>query len=531
MNKQSTLKLFLPIIIAISIVIGFLLGTGLPTSVSSSPIKALKGKNFNMLNEIINYVDNEYVDTVQRDVLIENTVQYLLQELDPHSYYIPAEELQAMNEPLDGNFEGIGIQFNIRKDTIVVVTPISGGPSEQVGIKAGDRIVKVDEEVVAGVDITNADVMKKLKGEKGTKVELEVYRRKSAPLNFTITRDQIPYYSVEVSYMIRPNTGFVKISRFARTTYEEFMEASSKLLKSGMDTLILDLRGNGGGYLNAAVNIADELLDVGDLIVYTEGRARPREEYFSTKAGSLKDLPLKVLIDEGSASASEILAGAIQDNDRGTIIGRRSFGKGLVQEQTMWPDGSATRLTIARYYTPTGRCIQRPYESGTKAYQEAIYDRYENGELYSADSITLPDSLKYTTAGGKVVYGGGGIMPDQFVPADTSGVSPYFNAVVYRGLIYEFAFNYVDQNRKSLNEKYSSAEDFHGAVKNTGIYDEFTAFAQSKGVDKEMQGAADSSNLIQLRLAAYIARNVWGSEGFYFFLNRDDLTVKQALPQ
>lgn len=530
-KKTSKVVIYLPIIVAVAVVVGFLLGVNIspgPTAQTDSII-SFKHRNFNILNEIITYIDQEYVDTVQKDQLIEETVQHLLQELDPHSYYIPAAELKAMSEPLEGNFEGIGVQFNIQKDTVVVVTTISGGPSEKVGLKAGDRIVKVDGELIAGNGITNQKVMKLLKGKKGTKVNLTIDRQNEKDLDFVITRDQIPYYSVDVSYMLNKDVGYVKISRFAKTTYEEFMEATEKLSNAGMKNMVIDLRGNGGGYLDAAVNIADELLPKGKMIVYTEGRKRERENYLSRRAGKYQSTPISILIDESSASASEILAGAIQDNDRGEIIGRRSFGKGLVQEQTPWPDGSATRLTVARYYTPTGRCIQRPYNNGIEAYNEDYYHRYETGELYNPDTIDFPDSLKYETPEGKIVYGGGGIMPDHFVPMDTTGGSFYLNSLVYKGLVYEYAFNYADSRRDEIKAQYETPENFDRQFPIQAVLDDFVVFADEKGIKKDEKGYLRSKQLLQERLKAYIARNIWNNEGFYLIINKDDHAVEAAL--
>lgn len=526
-KKSGKLLIYLPIIVSVAVVVGFVLGANVNgTNSSSDPsIISFKHRNFNILNEIINYIDQEYVDTVKKDELIEETVQHLLQELDPHSYYIPASELKAMSEPLEGKFEGIGVQFNIQKDTVVIITTISGGPSEKVGLQAGDRIVKVDGELIAGNGITNQKVMKLLKGKKGTKVNLTVDRFVEKNLDFTITRDKIPFHSVDVAYMLNKDIGFIKISRFAKTTYQEFMEATQELAQQGMNQLVIDLRGNGGGFLDAAVRIADELLPKGKMIVYTEGRARDRQNYYSEKDGTFQNFPVAVLIDQSSASASEILAGAVQDNDRGEIIGRRSFGKGLVQEQTNWPDGSATRLTIARYYTPTGRCIQRPYGEGTDQYLEDFEHRYETGELYNADTINFPDSLKFTTPGGKIVYGGGGIMPDFFVPIDTTGGSFYLNKVVYRGLVYDYAFDYVDKNRSEIETLYKNSEEFHQNIENGELLLDFIKYAKTKGIEGTQEEIDRSEQQLLRRLKAYIARNVWNNEGFYRVLNDDDEVV------
>lgn len=525
----------MPLVLFGSLAVGFYLGSKLQWSSTGSDVGLQPSVLFSKSNEgqkleqIIRYIDNEYVDSVQRKELVDQSIQYILQELDPHSYYITAEELAALNEPLEGNFEGIGVQFNIRKDTVVVVTPLSGGPSEKVGIRAGDRIVEVEGELIAGIGIRNSDVLKLLKGEKGTKVQVTIKRDKEDSLNFTIVRDRIPIHSVDVAYMINQEVGYIKISRFAKNTYQEFEEASRKLLKRGMKELILDLRGNGGGFLDAAVSIADEFLPAGELIVYTEGRARPREEFIATGNNLLLNTGVSVLIDEASASASEIVAGAIQDNDRGNIIGRRSFGKGLVQEQTMWPDGSATRLTIARYYTPTGRCIQKPYSDGTESYHEEMYERYEHGEFFSQDSLVVNDTLKYTTKGGKVVYGGGGISPDVFVPYDTTSRSSYLNALVYNGIIYDWAWNYADHHREELTA-YESSEDFVNSFKLTpALYSDFENFASERGVTDYLSGARKSEAEIKRRIKAYVARAIWNNEGFYPIWNQKDPVINASL--
>lgn len=531
-KKTGKLLIYLPIIVSVAVVIGFLLGANVNSGNSNSQnssIISFKHRNFNILNEVITYIDNEYVDTVRKDELIEETVQHLLQELDPHSYYIPASELRAMTEPLEGKFEGIGVQFNIQKDTVVVIATISGGPSEKVGLQAGDRIVKVDGEVIAGNGITNGKVMKLLKGKKGTKVDLTIDRIEEKSLEFTITRDKIPFYSVDVSYLMKDDIGYIKISRFAKTTYEEFLQAAKELSDLGMKKMIIDLRGNGGGFLDAAVNIADELLPKGKMIVYTEGRARERQNYLSTKNGIYQDISLAVLIDQSSASASEILAGAVQDNDRAEIFGRRSFGKGLVQEQTNWPDGSATRLTIARYYTPTGRCIQRPYEDGTDEYLEDYQHRYETGEVYGTDSIDFPDSLKFMTPEGKVVYGGGGIMPDHFIPIDTAGGSFFLNQVVYKGLVYDYAFDYVDSKREYMEKTYSSSLNYKMQNDDEALLADFILFAQKKGITATPKDLQRSKERLIRRLKAYIARNIWNNEGFYRILNEEDEIVKEAV--
>lgn len=529
---MSKAKIYIPLIASIAVIIGFFLGINLSQNSGYQDTPGMlrapgNNSNFNILNEIISYIDNEYVDEVEKEELIDKTVQYLLQELDPHSYYISAQELQEMNEPLEGNFEGIGVQFNIQKDTVVIVTPLQGGPSEKVGIQAGDRIIQVEEETVAGTGITNRDVLGLLKGDKGTKVKVKI-KRDNELHDFTITRDKIPIHSVDVAYMINNKTGYIKILRFAKNTYQEFNEAVAKLKGEGMQNLIIDLRGNGGGFLDAAVKISDEILSEGETIVYTEGRSRPRETYKAKSRARLKSQNIAVLIDESSASASEILSGAIQDNDRGIVVGRRSFGKGLVQEQTMWPDGSATRLTVARYYTPTGRSIQRPYKEGTDKYHEEIMERFTNDEMMHPDSTNFPDSLKYTTPAGKTVYGGGGIFPDVFVPFDTAGSSAYFNRLIYGGILYQWAFDYADRHRATLENKFTP-ESFKREFDIEAQLSGFLTYAEEQGIEYDEKGYERTRDKIALRLKSYIARNVWNSEGFYPIWNERDDVIKKTL--
>ena len=392
-------------------------------------------KNQRKFGRLLRLVDGYYVDTANVDKLTEKAIVHLLSELDPHSVYISKEEVDRMNEPLQGNFEGIGISFNIHKDTLLVTSIISGGPSEKVGIRAGDRILQVDGKNIAGTGIKNNDVFEMLRGEKGTTVELQVLRRNSdGLLDFSIVRDKIPIHSLDASYMLDDETGFIKLNKFSATTTQEFTEAVKDLRSKNMQNLILDLRGNGGGYLKTAIAMADEFLEPGKLIVYTEGKSYPRNYTYATETGSFEKGRLVVLIDEGSASASEIVSGAVQDWDRGLIIGRRSFGKGLVQRPIPLPDGSSVRLTIQKYYTPSGRCIQKPYDEGVEAYRKERLERYSSGEFFTLDSLKMPDSLKYFTQNNRIVYGGGGIMPDIFVPVDTSQTSDYFVDLSRKGV-------------------------------------------------------------------------------------------------
>jgi carboxyl-terminal processing protease len=500
-----------------------------PTS-SRKSLFSFRTNQFNKINDVINYVNQEYVDTVNQKTLTENTIEGMLHQLDPHSAYIPASDVQAMNEPLEGNFEGIGVEFHIQEDSIMVVTALSGGPSDLLGIQSGDRIVKVDGKNVAGIHITNTQVTQMLRGPRGTKVGVSVYRHGSPKLiDYSITRDKIPIYSVDAAYMLQDKIGYIKISHFAERTYEEFTEAFSKLTTEGMEKLILDLRGNPGGYLKTAIQIADEFLPDGKLIVYTEGRSHPKEIYKATSKGNFETGKLIVLIDEGSASASEIVTGALQDWDRAMIVGRRSFGKGLVQEQSTFPDGSAIRLTIARYYTPTGRSIQKSYKGGYDEYQNELLERYKKGELISSDSIHFIDSLKYKTPGGHIVYGGGGIMPDVFVPIDTNGNSSFFNDVNAKGLVTQFAYDEVDRNR-SLFHSYKDFEEFDKKYSVTDeIYKRFLAYSHKNGVAPDEKGEEISSKNVRIQVKALMARQIWKNEGFYKVEQQTDDALLRAI--
>ncbi len=485
---------------------------------------------YNKLNDVVNYITNEYVDSVSREDLTKEGINGILENLDPHSQYIAAEEFHEANDPLIGNFEGIGIQFRIEKDTIVVIQPIPGGPSEKVGLIAGDRIVTVEDSLLVGEHLTNKLAMSMLKGKRGTKVDVEIFRRGLVNLlDFEITRDVIPTFSVDISFMPQPGVGFIKISKFSATTYKEFKDASEMLIEQGMEKLVLDLRGNTGGYLQAAINISDEFLEKGNLIVFTEGKNQPRESFYATQKGKLEYHDLAVLIDGGSASASEIVAGALQDNDKGTIIGRRSFGKGLVQRQLDLLDGSALRLTIARYYTPTGRCIQKPYdrENGFDDYYSESYHRYMNGELEEQDSIHFNDSLKYITPGGKTVYGGGGIMPDIFVPLEKGEQFVFFNKLVNKGLMFRFAFEYADRNRTDL-QKFIDFEEFNKQFKiTTVVFSEFMEFAEEKGVKPDDVEISSNKDRIKTLLKANIARNLFDDKGFYpIYLTIDNVFLE-----
>lgn len=512
--KNHRIYFYIPIIICVFFGMGILAGHFLPGG-NSTLTNDKFGPVNNKLDAVLEYIQEEYVDSVSKDKLVELSIPALLQNLDPHSIYIPAAEFNDLNEPLEGEFEGIGVQFNIQNDTIIVVNTVSGGPSERRGIMAGDRIVKINDTLVAGIKIKNADVMKKLKGKKDSHVKLSIKRANIKNLLlFDITRDKIPLVSIDAAFMANKNTGYIKISKFARTTAQEFRNAIFTLQQQGMKKIIVDLRGNGGGYLDAATQIADEFLPEGKLIVYTKGRSRTQANTFATSEGSCQNEEIIVLIDEWSASASEIFAGAIQDNDRGTIIGRRSFGKGLVQEPVFFHDGSSLRLTVARYYTPTGRCIQRPYNNGETSYYEEIADRYNNGEMEIKDSIKQNDSLKFKTPGGKIVYGGGGIMPDIFVPIDTSGITKYFSEVVSRALIYKFAFDYTDNNRNRL-KSFHTWQELEKYLDKINLLSLFIDYSSKNGITPNNQDIDKSKQLINTHLKAYVIRNIFDDKGFY----------------
>jgi len=522
-HNNSTLKLFLPIIISVAVVAGITVGRMLPPMQGAVKYIAKNDK----INSILNIIETNYVDTVNRAQLVENAIPAILRKLDPHSVYIPAKDLARANEPLRGSFEGIGISFNMMTDTILIISALPGGPSEKLGMLPGDKIIYINDSLVAGKKVSEERVMGMLKGPKGTTVSVKILRGEHNELiPFDITRDKIPIYSVDVDYMINKNTGYIKINSFAVTTYDEFMKSMKTLLNQGMEKLILDLRGNSGGVMEAAIRIANEFLSEKQLIVYTMGRTQPRSEAKANGRGSFKTGDLVILIDEFSASASEILAGAIQDNDRGTIIGRRSFGKGLVQEPVTLSDGSGIRLTIARYYTPTGRSIQKPYDEGYEKYYEDLTERLIHGEFEVSDSVKFVDSLKFTTAGGRIVYGGGGIMPDKFVPVDTTMASPYFARA--RQLIYRFSMRYTENNRETL-KRYSTAGELEKYLDRQSLLSQFVEFAEQNNVTTDPAGLKTSEKIIHTQLKAYIARNILDNKGFYPIWEQIDTTLKFAI--
>lgn len=476
-------------------------------------------------------IANLYVDDVDEDKLVEDAIINMLEELDPHSTYSDAEEVKKLNEPLVGNFDGIGVQFNMATDTLFIIQPVSGGPSEKVGILAGDRIIEVNDTVIAGVKMSTEEIMRRLRGPKGTKVNLKIMRRGvSGLLPFTVKRDKIPVYSLDASYMMNKNTGYIRISRFAATTADEFEKALHDLQKKGMRNLILDLQGNGGGYLNAAIEIANHMLQKGELIVYTEGKRNPRTEFNARGNGDFRDGKLVVLVDEFSASASEIVTGAIQDWDRGTVVGRRTFGKGLVQRPIDLPDGSMIRLTVARYYTPSGRCIQKPYES-IEQYNKDLIERYNRGEMLSADSIHFPDSLKAKTLKlGRTVYGGGGIMPDYFVPIDTTYYTDYYLALRDKGAIVQENLKLIDAHRSEWKEKYKTFERFNKRFEvSDEMLEDLISLGKTLGAEFKEDEYKTALPLIKIQLKALIARDLWDMNEYFQVINSINNTVQKGL--
>lgn len=519
----------MPLIIAISVIAGILIGTLYTRRFAGNKLGIINGSS-NKLNALLRVIDDQYVDTVNMTDLVEEAMPQILAELDPHSTYIPAQRLEEVNSELEGSFSGIGIQFTIQEDTIHVNSVIQGGPSEKVGLMAGDRIVMVNDSLFVGKELTNEKAMRNLKGPKGTQVKLGIKRATEKELlDFTITRGDIPQNTIDAAYMLDDDFGYIQISKFGRTTHVELLNAIAQLSHEKCKGLIIDLRDNTGGYMEAAIRMVNEFLTEGKLIVYTQGRKYPRMEDYANGTGSCQKMPLVVLVNEGSASASEIFAGAIQDNDRGTIVGRRSFGKGLVQQPIDFSDGSAIRLTIARYYTPSGRCIQRPYKNGKDSQYEMDWiTRYEHGEFFSKDSIKMDESLRYSTGLGRTVYGGGGIMPDVFVPQDTTGVSSYLMEVSNKGLILQFSFQYTDHNRAKLND-YEDEEELLKYLRRQGIVDQFVRFADSKGIKRRNLLINKSHKLLERSLYGNIIYNMLGREPYIRYINQSDSTVKKAL--
>ena len=526
---SSNKNRLMPFLLAICLVAGILIGTFYTNHFSGNKLGIINTSS-NKLNALLHIIDEQYVDTVSMFNLVEEAMPQILAELDPHSSYIPAKDLEAVNSDLKGSFSGIGGQFTIHDDTIHINSVIQGGPSEKVGLLAGDRIVEVDDSSFVGKIVTNSEAMRRLKGEKGSKVKLGIYRPgEKEILHFTVVRGDIPVKSIDAAYMINDKFGYVKVNKFGETTYPELLVALAQLSQANCKGMIIDLRGNTGGYMAAAIQMVNEFLPNNKLIVYTEGRKSPRENYTSNGTGSSQTMPLIVLMDEGSASASEIFAGAIQDNDRGTIIGRRSFGKGLVQQPIEFSDGSAIRLTIARYYTPSGRCIQKPYEKGNDAeYEMDIITRYEHGEFFSADSIKQNIKEIYHTSLGRTVYGGGGIMPDIFVPQDTTGMTSYYRMAATRGLIIRYTLDYTDKNRNKLKE-YDTPQKMEAYLKTQNLLEKFAEYAEKKGLKRRNILMYKSKQLFEESLYGNIIYNMLGIEAYITYSNLTDKTVQKAL--
>ena len=525
----------LPIVaIVVTFYVGMRVGTIRGHRATKSQLREIVNqlnKPDNKLTYTLSLIENSYVDSLPLDTIIEHVMPHLMERLDPHSEYIPASEMQAMNEPLEGEFDGIGVVFNMATDTVIVLNVIPNGPSDKAGVRAGDRIIRINDSIVAGRKIPQNNIVKQLRGKRGTKVRLGIERQGIGDLvNITVIRDAIPLHSIEASFMMTPKIGYIRLSQFARTSFAELKKALSELRDQGMEQLIFDLRGNTGGYLDQAIAIANEFLPAQALIVYTEDRNHNQIKEFSDGSGGSTDLDIAVLIDEASASSSEILAGALQDNDRGTIVGRRSFGKGLVQRQVPFADGSALRITVARYYTPTGRSIQKPYRNGEdEAYESDIYNRYLNNEFFSADSIHFADSLRFVTPKGKVVYGGGGIMPDEFVPLDTMDVTKYYVEVSGRNILYRYTIEYADRHRAELDKIKSLAELRAFLDADTTLLSDFVRYAERRGVKPVKREIATSRKIIEAQLRAYISRNTaLESNGFYDNIHKIDKTVQRA---
>lgn len=531
-------KYILPTLTVIGVALGIVIGMALSQKANAQRIVYQNGHwqlEQTKVDRLLQLMQNAYVDSIDVDSMTDEVMTELVQKLDPHSAYIPKEDLEMVNSELAGSFSGIGVQFTIQQDTVRIVAVIAGGPSEGVGVLAGDKIITVDDSTFTGKKINNEKVMKTLRGEKGTQVKLGVLRAgEKEMLYYTVTRGDIPVNSVDAKFIIEKNgvkIGFVRANKFGETTYKEFISALAELYAKGADRYIVDLRENSGGYMDQAIRMANEFLQRGEMIVYAEGRAYPRYEATANGGGRFKTAPLVVLIDDFSASASEIFAGAMQDNDRATIIGRRSFGKGLVQQQMPFEDGSAVRLTVARYYTPSGRCIQKPYTLGEQSdYAQDLMERFEHGEFYSADSIHFNDTTTYRTKNGRIVHGGGGIMPDIFVGRDTTLNTPWYNRCVNLAYTYQFAYKYTDAHRKELSQ-FKDWQALEKHLNKQNLLREFVAFAKEKGVEPNEAEIQKSRPLMTRLLNAYIVRNILGDEGFFPLFERDDEITKVAVEQ
>ena len=529
-------KIIIPFIVVLGIVFGVFAGNYFAKNSIKGQISDISQRitmsSGNKLSDVLKIVEKYYVDSLEFDTLIEQVIPDIMSRLDPHSVYIPAKDIALANEQLAGSFYGIGIEFNMQTDTIYVVNVVSGGPSHKAGIMAGDRIVSVDDSIYAGKKLSPDAVKNNLRGDKGSKVKLGIKRQDNKELiYYTVTRDIIPLNSIDVAYMINETIGYISINKFGETTYKEFLNALTSLRRQKAQSLIIDLRGNSGGYMGAAIEMANEFLSSGDLIVYMQGAHQPRIDSYADGNGSFKTMKITVLVDEFSASSSEIFAGAIQDNDRGKIIGRRSFGKGLVQKPIELKDGSEIRLTIAKYFTPSGRCIQKPYELGAgDAYEMDLINRYKHGEFYSKDSIKQNMKEVYKTKNGREVYGGGGIMPDIFVPSDTTGSTKFFMQLSNKGIIYKFALIYTDKNRATL-KKFDDLSSLQPFLAEQKLFEQVVAYAEKEGIKCTNSEKQKSRLLVEKYLMAYIIRNTLDDEGFYPFINQTDDCVRRAVEE
>ncbi|MCW3467445.1 S41 family peptidase [Chitinophaga nivalis] len=526
--SNRKLNVFLPLLFAVVLALGMFLGHKMPGSNTGGATVFFTKPSRGALQEVMDLIKAKYVDSLNTDDLQQEAIEGLLAHLDPHSIYIPPAQLQQVNEDMDGNFEGIGVEFNIVADTVNVISVLSGGPSEAAGVQSGDKILKVNDSVVAGNGITPEKIRKLLRGPAGSVVNTTMLRQQKA-IKIPIKRDVIPLYSIDASYMAAPGVGYIKISKFSATTYDEFMKAIRTLDKQGMKKLVIDLRQNPGGYMDAATRIADELLEDNKLILYTKGKDYPRADYKTKRPGLFERGALAVLTDEGSASASEILAGAIQDWDRGTVIGRRTFGKGLVQEQYDLDNGGALRLTVARYYIPSGRSIQKPYDKGRANYEDDIVERYHHGEMLNKDSIRITDTIPYKTSKGRRVYGGGGITPDLFIPFDTSRFTPALTAIYTRNSFSNFAYRYYTTHREAFKQ-YKDASDFVKQFQTSNeLLNEFKAYAKTDSIPGLDRLNAHDEQEIRTRIKAMLARQLYRTEGFYETINATDPMVKKAV--
>lgn len=535
MYRNSKHTILFPLLLAAGVVAGLLVGRSMGRRDTVSQLRGIidhmtlpGGK----LTQTLSLIEGRYVDSVSMDSLVERVIPMLVGELDPHSVYIPAEEMAQVNEPLEGEFDGIGVIFNMATDTVIVLNVIPKGPSDKAGVRAGDRIMTIDDSLVAGRGIRNDEIVRRLRGPRGTKVRLGLGRRGIAgPVGVEVVRGAIPIKSIEAAFRLAEGVGYIRLGQFARTTHRELREALARLRAEGCTRLIFDLRGNSGGFLDQAIGVANEFLHEGQLIVYTEDRRKQQIREYADGCGMAQDIEVAVLIDEGSASSSEILAGALQDNDRGTIVGRRSFGKGLVQQQIPYYDGSALRLTTARYYTPTGRSIQKPYTNGDgESYEADLWNRYENNEFFSVDSIRFADSLRFTTPGGKTVYGGGGIMPDEFVPADTTGMTPYYLEVSGRNILYRYTIEYADRHREAL-DRVETLDELQALLdSDRTLVEDFVRYAAREGVAPRRADIARSRRIIEAQLRAYIGRNTrLEDNAFYMNIHPIDNVVMRAM--